>query len=781
MTTATVTGRRESFDWVLYVIVLVAIMCLPLGILSSGWVPDPDRLMLPALWASFLAVLLARSSLPTWLCWVIGVSFGVTNAVQYATRLLPRLSVIVRDLFAATGMLYRLISTGSAAETAPFAATVEHIAAHARASLEAVRFWVVAVNAGGTSEDVTVLWFLVVLAIWILTWNATFEMLRRQRPLAALLPLGVALVSNAAITHLALGHVQVFVGAMLLVIAYANMNRMHAIWERFGVDFSSELRRDSLAAGAGIATIAMVLALATPYTTYNRAVFLFWNRFGPTLESFYDELDRAFAGRNPVPEPPSSGSRDVALGVLPHDVGLGSDVSKRTVMYVTTSDAPPPPPEQLQEMSAAEAIDPRRFVERRYWRQRTYDIYNGSGWDTSERTTTEFRAEEPWTETLYPFTVLTQTFTLLEVRGNVVFGVNQPVTVESAYSVVARSGDDLVALGVDTDEYTVVSHVPQPTEDDLMAAEAPYDPVISARYLTLPDIPQRVRDLAQEIVDAAGAVTRYDKARAIESYLRAYTYDLNVAPPPLDQDIVEYFLFDVQRGYCDYSASAMVVMLRSVGVASRYASGFGMGTYDYAQERWSVSGENAHAWAEVYFPGLGWIEFEPTPTELPREFSGGAKTYDLPALPRPDAHAARSLVPLGRVGAGLLAVALAGLVVLLISGRVPYRPARSTETRQLVWRIYAALTNRAASLGVYPEAGQTPGEFLAALSRALEARGSYGGALAGDVGVISGAYTRARYGSATLSQEDRNGVVSAWNRLKPRLFGLLFRRSPHRR
>jgi hypothetical protein len=237
----------------------------------------------------------------------------------------------------------------------------------------------------------------------------------------------------------------------------------------------------------------------------------------------------------------------------------------------------------------------------------------------------------------------------------------------------------------------------------------------------------------------------------------------------------------VQRGYCDYSASAMVVMLRSVGVASRYASGFGMGTYDYAQEHWSVSGENAHAWTEVYFPGLGWIEFEPTPTELPRQFSGGTQTYDLPALPRGDEHASRTPLPWESVLVGFLALAFVGLVALLISGRVPYRPARGTETRQLVWRIYAALTNRAASLGVYPEAGQTPGEFLAAVSSALEARGSHSGALAGDVSVISGAYTRARYGSAALSQEDRTVVVTAWNRLKPRLFGLLFRRAPRRR
>jgi transglutaminase-like putative cysteine protease len=781
MTSSAALARRQGqFDWVLFLLLFIAVMCLPFGIRASGWVPEVDRLLMPPVWAFLFAILLARSTLPTWLAWVLGVAVGITNSVQYATGLLPRAGVLFRELFAAMGWLYEWVAYGTVPAAVPFAETATHIAAQAEASMTAVRSWMTAIEAGGMSEDVTVLWFLVSLAVWVLTWNATFEMRRNQRPLAALLPLGVALVSNSAITHVGLGEVQVFIGAMLLIIAYANMTRMHAIWERFGVDFSGELRRDSLFAGAGIATIALVLALATPYTTYNRAVYLFWDRFGPTLESFYDDLDRAFAGRNPVPDPPASASRGVALGILPHDVGLGSDVSDRTVMLVTISDPPPPPLDQLEEMSSAEAIDPRRFVARRYWRQRTYDVYNGSGWDTSERNTAELSPLADWIDTPFPHTVLTQTYTLLEVRGNIVFGVNEPVTVNTGYQVLYRGGDDLVALVVDADEYTVVSHVPEPTVEELRAAEAPYDPVIAERYLALPEIPQRVADLAREIVDSAGAVTRYEKARAIERYLRAYAYDLDLAPPPLDQDIVEYFLFDVQRGYCDYSASAMVVLLRSVGVASRYASGYGMGTYNYAQERWAVTGENAHAWAEVYFPGLGWIEFEPTPTELPREFSGGSESFDLPRMPLRDEQTSGSSIPWRGIGSGALGLLLVGLVTLLISGRIPYRPARSTEGRQVIWRIYSALTRRAAWLKVYPEDGQTPDEFLRLVADSAEARRAYGGALAEDVAIISRAYTRARYDSGPISEADRDRAVSAWNRLRPHLFGLMFVRAPRR-
>lgn len=777
MTTGTLVRRRARFDWLLYLLVFVAIVTLPLSILSSGWAPGAERLLLPALWSSILAAILARSRWTTWVCWAVGLTLGLFYAAQYATGVLPSIGLLLGDAVGAVGWLVEWAASGTMPSPGPFAETVTHVVANAEASAAALRSWFSVVRVGGVSEDVTVLWFLVSLATWVLGWNATFEMIRNERPMAALLPLGIVVVANSAVTRLSLVHVQVYIGTMLVILAYANMNRMHALWERFGVDFSTELKRDSLVAGAAIAVLALVLALAVPYTTYNRAVYAFWDRFGPRLESIYDELDRVFAGRDPIPEPESASSREIALGVLPHDVGLGAGVSDRTVMMVTISDPPPPPVDVLEEMAASEAIDPRRFVERRYWRQRTYDVYTGSGWDTSERNTRSFAPQQSWTEIVYPHTVVTQTFTLREVRGNVVFAINEPVSVDHDYQVLYRGEDDFVALAVDADEYTVVSYVPQPTVEELRAAEDAYPPEIAERYVALPEIPARVAALAQEIVDTAGAVTRYDKARAIESYLRGYTYDLDVAPPPLDQDIVEYFLFDLQRGYCDYSASAMVVMLRSVGVASRYASGYGMGTYDYAEERWRVTGQNAHAWAEVYFPGLGWIEFEPTPTELPRTFAGGDESYALPDRPVMNEPAPAVEIPWRGIGGGALVLALAAGLALAVSGSVPYRPRSGMDSQQVIWRIYAALVRRASWLNLYPQNGQTPGEFLASLADELEARGSYAGAIARDVSAISAAYVRARYASGAPTEQDRDQALMAWNRLKPAMFKLLFVRA----
>ena len=96
---------------------------------------------------------------------------------------------------------------------------------------------------------------------------------------------------------------------------------------------------------------------------------------------------------------------------------------------------------------------------------------------------------------------------------------------------------------------------------------------MTERYLQLPDtVPFRVRDLAAKITAAYD--NPYDKAEAIEAVLRTYEYNQGIAAPPPGADAVDYFLYDVKQGYCDYYASAMVVMLRSVGIPARFAVGY---------------------------------------------------------------------------------------------------------------------------------------------------------------------------------------------------------------
>lgn len=147
---------------------------------------------------------------------------------------------------------------------------------------------------------------------------------------------------------------------------------------------------------------------------------------------------------------------------------------------------------------------------------------------------------------------------------------------------------------------------------DLSDAGQEYPDWVTQRYLDLPpSVSPRTTELARTIT--ASAVGPYESARAIEAYLRsAIVYDESVSAPPDDADIVDYVLFERQRGYCEYYASAMAVMLRTLGIPSRVVVGFYPGDFDEVQGGYLYVQRNAHAWVEVFFPGYGWVPFEPT-------------------------------------------------------------------------------------------------------------------------------------------------------------------------
>src|SRR5581483_7427730 len=160
------------------------------------------------------------------------------------------------------------------------------------------------------------------------------------------------------------------------------------------------------------------------------------------------------------------------------------------------------------------------------------------------------------------------------------------------------------------DKYEVTSSISAADEDSLRAASTDYPAFIRQNYLSLPpSVPARVRDLAAEIT--ANATNNYDKARAIETYLREHIqYNDQVPPVPAGWDGVDYTLFERPEGYCNYYASAMAVMARSIGIPARVASGYAVGRGD--DGLFHVNESNAHSWPELYFGELGWIEFEPT-------------------------------------------------------------------------------------------------------------------------------------------------------------------------
>lgn len=158
------------------------------------------------------------------------------------------------------------------------------------------------------------------------------------------------------------------------------------------------------------------------------------------------------------------------------------------------------------------------------------------------------------------------------------------------------------------------------TSDQLIAAGTDYPTWIVDRYLQTGDsMTDRTLQLTHEIV--GDETNPYSQATLIEEWLRTnITYDDTVDAPPGDQDLVDYVLFDHRYGYCEHYAAAMTVMMRSLGVPARVAVGYSPGEWDPAQGGFIYRQNNAHAWVEVYFPGYGWIPFEPTANRPLGEF-----------------------------------------------------------------------------------------------------------------------------------------------------------------
>jgi hypothetical protein len=212
---------------------------------------------------------------------------------------------------------------------------------------------------------------------------------------------------------------------------------------------------------------------------------------------------------------------------------------------------------------------------------------------------------------------------------------------------------------------------------------------------------------------------------ALETYLRSFPYDLQVARPPEGRDVVDYFLFDLQRGYCDYFASAMVVMARSVGIPARLAVGYAMGRYDPQREAYVVTEKNGHAWPELYFLGYGWIPFEPTSGLSVLERAEDAQEADFSPSVLPSRPERPWWVEL-QVEARLVWLryrwwALAGVgVLLLVAGWWVWgrRPA-GLSGEERVALCYASLRGMGPRLGVPLRPCDTPAEFAAAVERGL--------------------------------------------------------------
>jgi transglutaminase-like putative cysteine protease len=263
----------------------------------------------------------------------------------------------------------------------------------------------------------------------------------------------------------------------------------------------------------------------------------------------------------------------------------------------------------------------------RYWRGTIYDTFTGDAWTNTAETTLIVPPDRPLRLTEYvQRQPISATITSYLPNSALLYFPHQPTRTDrqakftvfdaegATYDIVDSRSRYVIYEGKSYKTWGSYSFA---SEDQLRLTEIPYPDWVAERYLQLPPtVSPRIVELATLI--AAPYSTRFDKAEALTNWLRTnITYNEVVEAPPEDVDPLEYFLFETRVGYCNYYASALAVMLRSQGIPARIAAGYTRGEWLEELGVHRVYSTNSHTWVEVFFPGFGWIEFEPT-TAQPR-------------------------------------------------------------------------------------------------------------------------------------------------------------------
>jgi transglutaminase-like putative cysteine protease len=706
-------------QWAGFGIAAMLIACLPWALSDADWLELPAVLWRAAIWGSVAGWLASkwarRSPVP-------GIALLLLTGVLFTglshSRALPPLASGLRELGSlaawaggeASGLLRNATTTPTSDDEAPphvaqpAPPLPEWQAAGSRASLYMLnlqRDWPPVLRPLQWQHGQILLSSLLSLVVWLIAGSTVWLLLRGASAWLAFLPLGGLIATSL---YLSSGGWVFVLLSLILTLTLDSEFALRALESRWqtGRTYSFLAQEWWFTTGAFAAASVVVMGITIGLTDPDLYDWVN-ERLNPVTDGVAQSRGHG-SSREPRETPP---------GVWPRDHLLrGSiDLSQQPVMTVRTPGSPP-----------------ARF----YWKATTFDQYTGRGWRQSSTGRSPSQDRDLWPATIEPpagYVLLRQEFRL-ESGGRQFYAAGRPVRLNYASEGVwaGQSGDDLIAIQSPTTiyGYEVLSWVPAFTSDQLRTVDNEVLPDwVARRYLQLPEtLPDRITDLAAEL--SADAASPYDKAVAIQAYLRQFPYTLDLPPVSTDSDAVDTFLFELQRGYCDYYASAMIIMARSQGIPARLAIGYRMGSYDPETQAYYVTMADSHSWPELYFEGIGWIPFEPTAAypALDRGLPSDWDTFEAESVPRePDWVTPQPADTPGsnRLWLLFLIPGLPALALVAVALRDLLREhqRRSLPPDQFIASVYLSTVNSAHHLGVAPDASQTPHEFYTALCAAL--------------------------------------------------------------
>jgi transglutaminase-like putative cysteine protease len=518
------------------------------------------------------------------------------------------------------------------------------------------------------------------LALWLIALAAGYWLARHGNLLAAVIPSSIVILLVQIYDNYqprSSWWLALFILIVLLLLGREYYLQSQEEWAARRLFINDEAWPNIFGGLFMTATVAVVAAWMIPTSLSSlQAAADAWNRFTKPLR---ERLSNAVS---PLDAPYGAGGGNFYGDTL----GLGQDAAR--------GDSPAFTVEVLNEPSTSA---------RYYWRGHVYDFYSSGQWVSTPATGTAFKPSDGdlqipnpdgRSQALFEFTFQLPTQSLLYAPSQPVW-MNRPGDIQATPAdlniedVLFWEANPPVQTG---GQYQVRAEIADPTVQQLRAAGSAYPGWVKNRYLEVPEnIRPEIQALAERLTSEQDSP--YDKAVAITSYLRAnLQYSTSLAAPPEGRDPLIWVLFTSKKGFCNYYASAEVLMLRSVGVPARLAVGFAQG--EYVNGLYIVRKRDAHAWPEVYFPGIGWVEFEPTASQDPLnrptaasanatpdasvrprgtpigqdEITGpdgpGAQTPATPSLPLTQTLPGRALI------AGLFLLAAAALTVLSVRYRV---------------------------------------------------------------------------------------------------------------
>jgi transglutaminase-like putative cysteine protease len=719
-------------------LLVIAISSVALGLASAPSLQAiTSELLRVALISTLLGSLLAAPRLPAWVGLPAGLGLGTASAFVAGGRLgdsLQNWLSKLPPLLSQFAHSWRWCETQSgrfpeicrqSLDWQPITIAWQLLSTDAGKVWQRLITWGVNIWRGKPATDVLPLAIFWMCVLWLLAFWAGWATWRTRNPLIALGPAVGLLAVLLNYQGLNARTLIAPLGATLLLIALMRYDSREHRWVQQRIDFAEGIPLDLMLTAGALVAVLLTLGLLLPSFSVQAVTDIFrsFNRSDNSAT-----VGKAFGLQPKEPPPAPRKARPAGLASY-HNLGGGPHLTEDVVMIVEVSQPYySPPPVYMPAMG--EIPSPPRY----YWRMQTYDQYTGSGWRSSATTTVFYNAETViFPEIPASQQTIVQTITPVQGLGGVLFATgqiqsaNQPYEASWRLAPGAFTQADLFGALIRDGVYKATSYLPQVTAAQLRVAPTTYPPEIGSRYLQLPEtLPIRVRQLALELTTEQP--TPYDKAIAIEQFLRTIPYSLEIAAPPNGRDSVDYFLFDLQTGFCDYYASAMTVLARAAGLPARPVMGYASGSFDLINGRYMVRELDAHTWVEIYFPEIGWVEFEPTaaqPAIVRPDDDGRPVVLPHVKLPEPEIQPAPSLAARLKGYVSLTLLSLACLGALLVQGSFVVRAVEMwwwsrQPPKQAIIAIYERMWRSGRRILGPLSGGYTPNEFSGRLQINLE-------------------------------------------------------------